>query len=201
MRSTLFALLVAVPTALVTFLVARGTGPCRVDPCSPLGATTPPTAGAGRAEGTPGATPAANAAKDPDAALKALLAPPLAGFTLKAEAALYDQKGLFDYIDGAAPVFIERGFRKLAALELKTTAGGELAADVYDMGITENALAIFTFEKPPAAQVLALGDAGHQGRLAVVFYRGRYYVKLTAFDAGAEAALVDLGRLLASRMP
>jgi hypothetical protein len=186
-RSILFAILVAVPTALVTWVIARGSGVCRVE-------GPPSTAKPG----------AAIVSTDPDVALKALFAPPLGNFTVKDEVPLYDQKGLFDYIDGAAPVFIERNFRKLAPAELKvaTTAGeGELTAEVYDMVAPANAASIYSFERPQTAEAFAAGDEGHRGRLSLVFRKGRYYVKLTAFNAVAEAQLPDLARLLTGRMP
>jgi len=189
-RHILFAILVAVPTALVTYLVASGTGVCRLEGGPTVAAPAKPGVVAAPA--------------DPDTALKALFATPIADFTLKGEVPLYDQKGLFDYIDGAAPVFIDRHFRMLAAAELKLSAaatGGELTADAYDMNSAENAASIYTFERPPTAAGLALGDAAHQGRMSLVFRKGRYYVKLTAFDAIAEAKLPDLARLLVSRIP
>ena len=189
MRTILFAILVAVPTALVTWILARGTGVCRVEGAVPVAS----------ARATVAAEPA-----DPDAALKALFSAPLGNFTLKEEVPLYDQKGLFDYIDGAAPVFIERHFRKLAPAELKvtSTAGeGEVTADVYDMAAAANAASIYAFERPPTAEAFAVGDTGHKGRMSLVFCKGRYYVKLTAFNAIAEAQLPELARLLTSRMP
>jgi len=39
------------------------------------------------------------------------------------------------------------------------------------------------------------------GPMSLVFRRGRFYVKLTAFDPGGEAALPELGRALAAGMP
>ena len=141
---------------------------------------------------------------DPDVALKALFVAPLGSFTLKEEVPIYDQKGLFDYIDGAAPVFIERNFRRLAPAELKVTSAageGELTADVYDMTAPVNAAAIYAFEKPQAVEAVTVGDEGHKGKLSLVFRRGPYYVKLTAFNAVAEAQLPELARLLVSRMP
>jgi hypothetical protein len=185
-RQLLFAVLVLVPTALVTWMLARGTGVCRV-------------------EGGPVRAPeAAPVEGDPDQALKAIFAAPVGAFTLKEEVPLYDQKGLFDYIDGAAPVFIERSFRKLAPAELKVTSAdgeGEITADVYDMVAPENAASIYGFERPQAAEAAAFGDEGHKGRMSLVFRKGRYYVKLTAFNATAEAQLPELAKLITSRMP
>ncbi len=135
-----------------------------------------------------------------DTALQALFDGLAPKAQLKAPAALYDEKGLFNYIDGAAPVYIQRHFRRLAAAELAITGGGEAVADIYDMTAPENAASIFAAERSASAKPLVGFDAAVTGAMSLVFQQGRFYVKLTAFDPKAEAALPDLGRALADRM-
>ncbi len=182
MRHVLFALLVAVPAALVTWMVSRGVYGQPGSRCS--------------AE----ERAAADAAADPDAALAALLATPIGEFSINGEVELFDRQGLFDYINGAAPLYIDRNFRKLAAAEL-TIGDSELTCDIYDMGEAANAASIFEAEATPHAEPADWGDAGRTSRMALVFREGRYYVKLTAFDDNAEKALPELAELLLERMP
>jgi hypothetical protein len=182
MRWIVAALLVAVPVALVTWVVASGRRPL------PPEVAPAPAAAASQ----PG--------QDEDAVLKALFAPPLAGATVKGAVTLYDQKGLFDYIDGAAPIFIERKFRRLAAAEMGTPDGGELTCDVYDMAAPENARSIYDKERSPAAKVVDGWPEAITGPKSFVFRHGRYYAKLTAFDAKAEALLPEVAKGLRSRM-
>jgi hypothetical protein len=139
--------------------------------------------------------------RDPDQALLALFSGLPQQLSLTTPPKLYDQKGLFEYVDGAAPIFIERHFRKLAAAEMKSSDGGELTCDVYDMQSGENASAIFTKETTPSAQPLGVGDDGRRGRMFAVFRRGRYYVKLTAFNPAGDSTLAELARALAAKMP
>jgi hypothetical protein len=135
-----------------------------------------------------------------DAALRALFDGTPGGAKVKDKATLYDEKGLFDYIDGAAPIFIERHFRKLGAAEMATADGSDLMCDVYDMAAPENALSIFEKEKSPTAKPVPDWSDAIAGPMSFVFSSGRYYVKLTAFDKKAEAALPDLARALRERM-
>jgi hypothetical protein len=160
-------------------------------------------------KGRTAATPASNAraastaqapAGDPDAALRALFVPSPAGMAIKEKIALYDEKGLFDYIDGAAPIFIERHFRKLAATEMATPEGSDLVCDVYDMASSENAQSIFDKEKSATAKPLDGWPEAIAGPMSLVFRHGRYYAKLTAFDAKAEAALPSVARALKEKM-
>ena len=138
-------------------------------------------------------------ALDEDGKLRALFKLPLVGVKIDGQVKLYDQQGLFDYIDGAAPIFIERSFRKLAAADL-LAGDGSLTCDVYDMRSADNAASIYGKEKSPTAAAVAIGDQAHQGSMSLVFRRDRYYVKLTAFDKAAEALLPDLAKALVGRM-
>jgi hypothetical protein len=179
-RWVVVAVLVAVPVALVTWVVASGR--------RPLPPEVAPAAAASQPAG------------DADGALKALLAAPLAGVTVKGSLTLYDAKGLFDYIDGAAPIYIERKFRRLAAAEMATPDGGELTCDVYDMAAPDNAQSIFDKERSPAAKVVDGWPEAITGPKSFVFRSGRYYAKLTAFDAKAEALLPEVAKGLRTRM-
>jgi hypothetical protein len=157
--------------------------------------------GAVAAASQPGGKPGSHAGShDEDAVLKGLLGAPLAGVTVKGAVTLYDSKGLFDYVDGAAPIYIERKFRRLAAAEMTTPDGGELTCDIYDMAAPENAKSIFDKERSPAAKAVDGWPEAIMGPKSLVFRNGRYYVKLTAFDAKAEGLLPEVAKGLRGRM-
>ena len=138
--------------------------------------------------------------QDADTALRALFDVSFVGAKVKDKVALYDEKGLFDYIDGAAPIFIERHFRKLGAAELSTPEGSDLVCDVYDMASAENAQAIFNAERSASAKTVDGWTDAIVGPMSFVFHHARYYTKLTAFDAKAEAALPLVARALKEKM-
>jgi len=138
-------------------------------------------------------------AAGPDVKLKALFDGDLGGVTRNGELTLYDEKTLFEYINGAAPIFLERHFRRLAAAELKLQTS-ELVCDVYDMGEAANATSIFDKERSASAKPVEGWDGAVSGSMSFVFHQGPYYVKLTAFDATAEAALPALARALKGKM-
>jgi hypothetical protein len=181
-KHAIFAVLVVIPLALIAWIVREGR---HVPPTSSL----------------PSASASAAAPVDPeDQSLLALFQGDPGGVKTKAKVALYDSKGLFDYIDGAAPLYIERKFRKLAAAEMVTAEGSELVCDVYDMRAPENATSIFQKEKSSASKPVADWPQAISGPMSFIFLKGRYYVKLTAFDKTAEAALPALARALRERM-
>jgi len=140
------------------------------------------------------------AAEDPEPALRALFEGKPAGLTVKGAPTFYDANGLFAAIDGAAPIFIERKFRRLASVELATASGKDLTCDVYDMTDDEHATSIFEKEKSSQAKTPEDWPQALVGPMSLVFHQARFYVKLTAFDAESEAALLPLGRALQEKM-
>ena len=181
MRYVVFAILALVPMVLVGWIIGHGY-------------QTPVVASASAKPGHKGH------GRGADAALRSFFEGAPGGTKTKDKVGLYDEKGLFDYIDGAAPIFIERHFRKLAAAEMATAEGSDLTCDIYDMNAPENAQSIFEKEKSPTAKTVADWPEAITGPMSFVFSNGRYYVKLTAFDKKAEAALPDLARALRERM-
>ena len=124
----------------------------------------------------------------------------LGGAKVKEKVTLYDEKGLFDSIDGAAPIFIERHFRRQAATEVATADGSDIDCAIYDMAEPANAQSIFDAEKSAAAKPVTDFPEAIAGPMSFVFRTGRYYVKLTAFDKKAEAALPGVARALKGKM-
>jgi len=177
-RIVVFAVLALIPPTLIGSLLWQGR-------------KAPPT------EKVVAARPSGQEA---DAALRALFDAQFPGAKVKDKVALYDEKGLFDYFDGAAPIFIERHFRKLGAAELSTPEGSDLVCDVYDMATLENAQSIFDKEKSPSAKPAEGFPDAISGPMSFVFHHSRYYTKLTAFDAKAEAVLPAVARTLKEKM-
>jgi hypothetical protein len=188
LKYVVFAVLVLIPMMLVGWVVREGR---RVPPTSPL------ASGAYSV----GIAASAGARADPeDAPLVALFEGTPGGAKAKGAPSLYDEKRLFDYIDGAAPLYIDRHFRKLAAVEMATSEGADLTCDVYDMREPENAASIFLSEKSASSRPVEDWPQALAGSLSFVFRKGRYYVKLTAFDKKSEAALPGLALALRERM-
>ena len=135
-----------------------------------------------------------------DAALRNLFKGAPGGAKVKDKVELYDEKGLFNYIDGGAPLYVRHHFRRLGAAEMASDNGGELTCDIYDMNGPANAFSIFTAEKSSSFKPIAGWPEAASSPMAFVFHQGCYYVKLTAFDKKAESALPTLANALRERM-
>jgi hypothetical protein len=131
--------------------------------------------------------------------LKLVAAPLPADAAAKNAASFYGPDNLYEYMDGAADIFVLYGVRSLLHLDLKAKAA-EISVDVFDMGSPENAFAIYAAERSPDFHFLAIGAEGYQYEGMLNFLQDRYYVKLLGFGNGADANLETLARTLSARI-
>jgi hypothetical protein len=137
------------------------------------------------------------------AALLSLCLPASAGdWTAKGAPKSFTPKTLYEYIDGAADLFLSYGFVGLEVTEY--TRGSEdhlVTTEVYDLGEPINAFGIFASERP--ADVEPLRWSGPQGYhdVNLAFWQDRYYVKVLAADAQDAAAQVELAKPIWKRLP
>jgi hypothetical protein len=120
------------------------------------------------------------------------------GWTLVDQEYRYDRDNLWEYINGAAELFLTYSFRELIVADFEQ-GDGAISVSVYDMGRPLDAFGVFESEKPAKAEVLkdigsaAVLQAPYQG----LMLKDRFYVKIEAGggDVSAEAlksALTDV---------
>ena len=75
-------------------------------------------------------------------------------------------------------------------------------ADIYVMRNPDGARKILESESAVGSQTLPLGDAGRLYRASLTFRRGRYFVRLIAYQEAPKVAegLVELGRGIDARL-
>lgn len=102
----------------------------------------------------------------------------------------YGRESLWEYINGAAELFLKYRFRELVAADFEQ-GDAALTVCVYDMGFPLDAFGIFEAEKPATAEVLPdLGSAAVlQPPYRGLLIKNRFYVKIEAGggDVSAEA--------------
>lgn len=70
-------------------------------------------------------------------------------------ASFYKPDTLYEYIDGGADVYLLYDFQRLLHQNFRTP-GGELTADIYDLGKPENAFGIYSAERSPRYKFVTL---------------------------------------------
>ena len=120
------------------------------------------------------------------------------GVTREEAASFYKPDTLYEYIDGGADVYLLYDFQRLLHQTFRTP-GGELTADIYDLGKPENAFGIYSAERSPRYKFVTLGVEGYRSEGILNFVQDRYYVKLAASGAAA-TALDPFARMLSRRI-
>ena len=90
---------------------------------------------------------------------------------------------LYNYINGAADLFISYGFVALTGGEYRRGSDkrDNVTVDVYDMGSTLNAFGVFQSKRDPEVRSLTIGAGAFGTEKYVFFYKGRFYVEIQAY--------------------
>jgi hypothetical protein len=125
----------------------------------------------------------------------------VAGWTWDGKEPRYDPRTLFDYIDGAGEMFLAYGFQHLTLRRFEKPTQPPLILEVYDMGSSEDAYGVFSFERQESGG--GIGQGSELGGGLLRFWKGRYFVSIFADGEGAETetAILELGRHTASAIP
>ena len=118
-----------------------------------------------------------------------------AGWVRTGEARTFAASDLWRYVDGDAERYLRAGVRRTFTAGYRCQDGTEAVADMHEMAAAEGARAIFESESAAGSRPVAIGEAGRLYGQSLTFRRGRYFVRLTAYqDApGIGDALVRLG--------
>jgi len=116
--------------------------------------------------------------------------PEINGWQLVGNHYHYLPKNLYNYINGAADLFISYGFVKLVGAEYTPGPGKKenMIVDIYDMGNKLNAFGVFQSKRDPESKSLKIGTGAFGSKKYVFFYKGRFYVEIQAFVLSAKSS-------------
>lgn len=116
------------------------------------------------------------------------LLPEVGSWSLTETPESYYPENLFEYINGAAEIYLSYEFKELiVAQQHKGQSGMNVAVEIYDMGNGANAFGIYSAERYPDNRYIQVGLQGYLEEGTLNFLVDRYYVKLLCFDCGSEA--------------
>ncbi len=138
----------------------------------------------------------------PDAGSPPFQFPQLPGWTLSGDVQTFSPRTLFEYIDGAADLYLTYEFRELNVAEYVNQKKGSLTVEVYKHNTPVNAFGIYSQERLSTSNFLNIGTQGYSENDVLNFLAGSYYVKVTGYKFGPEdrAGLPALGRKLAESL-
>lgn len=126
----------------------------------------------------------------------------VAGWSQKGAPRTFEAAVLWRYIDGDAERYVQAGVVRTFTADYRHTDQFDAAADIHMMRNTAGARKILESESAEGSQPLALGDAGRNYGASLTFRRGRYFVRLVAYQEAPEMSqdLVELGRAIDARL-
>jgi hypothetical protein len=114
--------------------------------------------------------------------LKTIL-PDIEGLVSVEEPQTYFPENLYEYINGAAEIYLSYGFRELIVAEYKTEETSDMVSvEIYDMGDHKNSFGIYSAERYPDNTFVSIGTQGYLEEGTLNFLVGCYYVKLLCYD-------------------
>ena len=113
----------------------------------------------------------------------------------------YNPKTIFQYMDGAAELYLAFNFRELKATRFEKPSRPSIIVEVYEMGSPEDAYGVFTFEQQDPG--VDIGQGSEFGGGLLRFWKGHTFVTIFGEEPGQdiEAAILILGRRIAETIP
>lgn len=118
----------------------------------------------------------------------------VAGWEKSSETRTFEPKDLWQYIDGDSEQFIQAGVVSTSTSDYKFQGQLEAAVDVYTMSGPDGAQTILERGQTKDEKSVKLGDEGVEYAQSVSFRKGRYLVRIVAYEStpGTPDALMAL---------
>jgi hypothetical protein len=157
----------------------------------------------------PSSSPCITPADKPGDAKKALasLLPKdnvVGGWKKMSEPLFYQPENLWDYINGAAELYLDYGFKLVVTVDYESTIDSiKVAVEIYQMETALHGFGIYAAERSLEDNFVNIGAEGYVGDNLLHFWKGPYYVKVTSFEIGGDVikALGKLARAIAGAIP
>ncbi len=129
--------------------------------------------------------------------------PEISGWQKTGEPEMYSPDNLFEYINGAAEVYLSYDFQKLITLSYSNPKQQSFTIDIYQHSNSNNGFGIYSQEKPQEGDFLKIGTQGYYEQGILNFFKDRFYVKLSAFDLKEidRPLLEKISRLIDNQLP
>ena len=118
--------------------------------------------------------------------------PSIKGWDREVNDVVYDNYTLWEYIDGAADIYLSYDFENLFIATYTDNEGKKINVELYRHSTPENAFGIYTAERMADYSFVDIGVQGYYEPGILNFLSGQYYVKMSSAGkpvAGKEAFL------------
>ena len=118
------------------------------------------------------------------------------GWTAEETEHFNNNESLYDYINGAAELYISYGYRSAISRRYFCEGQPDVAVEIFDMGTSENAYGVFSHTRYEEDYAFGQGSQYVEG--ALFFWKNNYYVSvMAAKETDRSKELVNnLGRII-----
>ena len=124
------------------------------------------------------------------------------GWVKSGDTRTFEAADLWKYIDGEAERYLQARAHRVLTADYKYQNQIDGVVDIYVMESADGTRKIFDSEPSGDAKFVSLGDGAHLYDQSLIFHKGRYLVRIVAYQgpAGTAPALLELGRVIEGRM-
>lgn len=112
--------------------------------------------------------------------------PEITGWKQSGEAQTFLPKTLYEYINGAADLYLAYDFEELKVAEYLDDKKATVTIEVYRHKSPTDAFGIYSQERLPDANYLNIGAQGYIDNNTLNFLAGSYYVKINSYNTGPD---------------
>ena len=112
--------------------------------------------------------------------------PEMSGWKSSGEVQTFTPKTLYEYIDGAADLYLSYDFQELRVAEYLNERKASVIVEIYRHQTPADAFGIYSRERLPDADVIETGAQGYIEENVLNFVTESYYVKINSFKTGKE---------------
>ena len=118
------------------------------------------------------------------------LFPEMAGWKQSGEIQIYSRTNLYDYINGAADLYLKYDFQELKVADYVNDQKASVTIEVYRHKTPVHAFGIYSQERLGNANDLEVGVQGYSEKGVLNFLTADCYVKMSGIDVGPEEQAV-----------
>jgi len=109
----------------------------------------------------------------------------------------YNRRTIFDYIDGAGELYLAYNFQAVRVRRFVKPGQPSIIAELFDMGSSEDASGVFSFERQD--EDAGIGQGSEFGGGLLRFWKGKFFVSVYAEGENPEvpSAILNVGREVA----
>lgn len=124
------------------------------------------------------------------------LFPAIDGWAIVKEGTVYTPDNLWDFIDGAAELYLAYGFVDLNIAEYRKPGVADIRVELYRHKSTPDAFGIYSQERNPEYRFIDIATEGYTEEGVLNFLCGIYYVKISTHQQGevVRTATLSIGR-------